>query len=316
MRWLNYQHLYYFWHVARAGSVTTAARQLRLAQPTVSAQLKSFEQVLGERLFERHGRRLKLTETGHVAVRYAEKIFGLGEEFIDLLEGRGAASSRELRIGLADVVPKALAFKLIEPALESKAESVVICSEDKTERLLGDLAIGEVDLVIADRPVPPNVKVKAYNHFIGESGVSFVASKALARAYSADFPRSLGVAPLLLPTGESAVRLELDRWFEANRISPRVRAVFQDRALMKLAAREGKGIMPVPTIIEADVVAEYGCAVVGRLDVVREQLYLISTERRLRDPRVAELCAEGQRRFASSSRRSSPTDGRRRRSRA
>lgn len=298
MRWLNYQHLFYFWQVAKAGSVTVAARNLRLAQPTVSAQLKAFEQVLGEKLLERHGRGIRLTETGHLAVRYAEQIFGLGQEFIDTLDGKAAPTSRELKIGIADVVPKILAFKLIEPALENPEETVVICSENSTERLLADLAIGEVDLVVADRPIPPSVRVKAFNHFIGDSGVSFLAVKALAKRYRSGFPKSLAGAPVLLPTGESVVRAELDRWFESAGIVPRPSGFFQDRALMKLAAREGRGILPVPSSIEREVAAEFDLEIVGRVDAVREQLYLISTERRLKNPLVARLCAEGQRRFA------------------
>jgi len=299
MRWLNYQHLYYFWHVAKAGSVTVAARQLRLAQPTVSAQLKAFEQVLGEKLFERQGRGIRLTETGHLAVRYAEQIFGLGQEFIDTLDGKTAPTSRELKIGIADVVPKILAFKLIEPALEHPEETVVICSENSTERLLADLAIGEIDLVVADRAIPPSVKVKAFSHFIGESAVSFLAVKTLAKKYRPGFPKSLAGAPVFLPTAESTVRAELDRWFESSGIAPRPSAFFQDRALMKLAAREGRGILPVPSSIAGEVGAEFGLELVGRIDAVPEQLYLISTERRLKNPLVARLCAEGQRRFAA-----------------
>lgn len=304
MRWLNYQHLFYFWHVAKAGSVTVAARHLRLAQPTVSAQLKAFEQVLGEKLFERHGRGIKLTETGHLAVRYADQIFGLGQELIDTLDGKSAPISRELKIGISDVVPKILAFKLIEPAFERPDETVVICSEDKTERLLADLALGEIDLVVADRPIPPSVKVKAYNHFIGESPVSFLAVKSLAKRCRSGFPQSLGTVPLLLPTAESAIRGELDRWLEGLAIAPRVLGVFQDRALMKLAAREGRGVIPVPSSIERDVAAEYRLELVGRVQGVREQLYLISTERRLKNPLVASLCAEGQRRLAATRRQS------------
>ncbi|MFM1848150.1 MAG: hypothetical protein RL417_1624 [Pseudomonadota bacterium] len=299
MRWLNYQHLYYFWHVAKAGSVTVAARQLKLAQPTVSAQLKAFEHVLGEKLLERHGRGIKLTETGHLAFRYAEQIFALGQEFIDTLDGKAVPASRELRIGIADVVPKILAFKLIEPAFERPDETVVVCSEDKTERLLGELAIGEIDLVVADRPIPPSVKVKAFNHFIGESPLSFLGVKSLARRFRPGFPKSLAEAPLLLPTAESAVRGELDRWFESIGVTPRTHGVFQDRALMKLAAREGRGLLAVPSSIEREVAAEFGLEAVGRVAEVREQLYLISTERRLKNPLVARLCAEGQRRLTA-----------------
>lgn len=294
MRWLNYQHLFYFWHVARCGSVTEASRQLRLAQPTISSQMKSFEEVLGEKLFQRDGRNLKLTEAGLLAHRYAEQIFTIGQEFLDVLDGRVAGSLREFRIGIADVVPKSLAYRLIEPALSPEAGALVCCFEDKTERLLAELSIGEVDLVISDRPIPPNVKVKAFNHFIGECGVSFLAARSLARRFKKGFPQSLVGAPVLFPTAESAVRHELDQWFDRISISPQCVAAFQDRALMKLAARNGKGIMPVPSVIEKEVMEEYHLELVGRAPLVKERLYLISIDRRLKNPLLVRICEQGQ----------------------
>lgn len=300
MRWLNYQHLYYFWNVARLGSFTAASRKLRLAQPTVSAQIKSLEDVLGERLFERQGRGIKLTETGKIAHRYAEQIFSLGQELLDALDGKAEAPGQELRIGIADVVPKAVAYRLIEPALQADGSLMVSCLEDKTERLLGELALGEIDLVIADRPIPPSVKVKAYNHFVGESGISFLASKRLAKLYRKNFPRSLAHAPLLLPTSESAVRTSLNEWFERLGITPRCVGAFQDRALMKIAAREDKGIMPIPTAVVNDVMQEYELERVGSTNEVTEKVFLISTERRLKNRIVSKICSEGQRAMARS----------------
>lgn len=294
MRWLNYQHFFYFWNIARYGSVTEASRHLRLAQPTISAQLKDLEEVLGEKLFDRAGRALKLSDTGKIAYRYAEQIFGLGQEFLEVLDGKSEGGGRELKIGIADVVPKSLAYRLIEPALGAAAGGAVICLEDKTERLLADLSIGEIDLVVADRPIPPNVKVKAFNHFIGECGVSFLATRALVKRYKKGFPQSFTSAPLLLPTVESAVRRELDQWFDTIGITANCIGSFQDRALMKIAAREGKGIIPVPTVVEAEVRKEFDLELVGKTGAVKEQLYLISLERRLKNPLLMKICADGQ----------------------
>ena len=301
MRWLNYQHLYYFWHVARCGSVTEASQQLRLAQPTISAQLKSFEEVLGEKLFEREGRSLKLTEAGQLASCYAEQIFNIGQEFLDVLDGKAHGARREFKVGIADVVPKSLAFRLIDPAFSADSGATVYCFEDKTERLLAQLSIAEIDLVIADRPLPPNVKVKAFNHFIGECGVSFLSARALAKKYKNNFPRSLNSAPLLLPTADSAVRHELDNWFDKLGIVPQCVGAFQDRALMKLAARNEKGIMVVPSVVEDEVKEEFNLALVGRSTEVKEQIYLISIERRLKNPLVLQICAEGQKKLFSKS---------------
>ena len=301
MRWLNYQHLYYFWHVARCGSVTLASRQLRLAQPTISAQLKSFEDVLGEKLFEREGRALKLTEAGHLANRYAEKIFSMGQEFLDMLDGKAHGAAKELKVGIADVVPKALAYRLIQPAFVGGSGAAVHCFEDRTDRLLANLSIGELDLVIADRPIPPNVKVKAFNHFIGECGVSFLASKPLANKHKNTFPASLNVAPLLLPTEESAVRHELNHWFDRIGVEPVCVGMFQDRALMKLAAKDGKGIMPIPSVVEEEIKEEFKLELVGKSTEVKEQLYAIAIDRRIKNPLIAQICAEGQKRLFSRS---------------
>ncbi|MBN8549650.1 MAG: transcriptional activator NhaR [Deltaproteobacteria bacterium] len=294
MRWLNYQHLYYFWHIARCGSVTGAARQLRLAQPTISAQMKSFEHILGEKLFQRSGRSLALTESGKLAYRYAEQIFSMGQEFLDVLDGTQGSSLQEFRIGIADVVPKSLAYRLIEPALRPENGVSVHCYEDKTEKLLAELSIGEIDLVIADRPIPPNVKVKAFNHFIGECGVSFLAARSLSRKLAKNFPSSLNGAPLLMPTAEAAVRHELDRWIDENGLTPRHVAAFQDRALMKLAAKDGKGIMPVPSAVEEEVCKEFQLERVGRIPNIKEQIFLISIDRRLKNPLLQLICREGQ----------------------
>lgn len=294
MRWLNYQHLFYFWQVARTGSFTDASNRLRLAQPTLSAQIKTLEAVLGEQLFIRAGRGLQLTATGQVAFRYADQIFSLGQEFLDVLEGRAEGRARALRIGVADVVPKSIAFRIIDPALESSSRYQVTCTEDKTDRLLAALAIGDIDLVIADRPIPVGVKVKAFNHFIGESGVSFLCSRQVSSKIRGRFPQSLLKAPLLLPSHESAMRPELDAWLATAGISPTIIGSFQDRALMKVAARAGRGIIPIPAAVEREVKAEFDLVVVGRTEQIKERFYLISVERKVKDPIIQDMCSAGK----------------------
>lgn len=275
--------------------MTLASRDLRLAQPTVSTQLKYLEDSLGEKLFFKEGRNLKLTEAGQVAYKYAEQIFGLGSQLLDALSGVEIGEAKELRIGLADVVPKSMAYRLIGPALEVESRTTVYCFEDKTERLLADLSIGELDLVIADRPIPPNVKVKAFNHFIGECSVSFMAERSIAKRLRRGFPSSLKDAPLILPTLESAVRHEIDRWFELKGITPRCIAAFQDRALMKLAARDGKGAIPVPSVVTGELKREFHLDIVGEASEIKEQIFLITIERKLKNPLVSKISSLGQR---------------------
>lgn len=289
MRWLNYQHFYYFWRVAKKGSVTDACRELRLAQPTVSAQLKVFEETLGEKLFTREGRNLKLTDVGRVAFRYAEEVFSTCNEFLDVLDGKDTSTPGDLKIGISDVVPKVIAYRLIEPAFSGSGSVAVTCYEDRTERLLAELAVSEVDLVISDIPVPPSVKVKAYNHFLGECGVSFLAESTIAKQFRKNFPQSLKNAPLLLPTREAAVRRELDQWLDLLAAPPHIVGEFQDSALMKIVAREGKGIVPVPSVVENEIKREFRLELVAKTDAIKERFYLISVEKRLKNPLVKAI---------------------------
>ncbi len=294
MRWLNYQHFYYFWRIAKCGSVTQASRELRLAQPTVSAQLKVFEETLGEQLFLREGRTLRLTDVGAIAFRYAEEVFPTCQEFMDTLNGKNPQRPRHLRVGISDVVPKVITYRVLEPAFLQSSDVTVSCHEDKTERLLAELAISELELVIADCPVPPSAKVKAFNHPLGECGVSFLAVKPLAKKLRKGFPASLTGAPLLLPTREAAVRREIDQWLDHTGITPRLVGEFQDSALMKIVAREGAGVIPVPSVVEREVRHEFQLELVARTDRVKERFYLISVERRLKNPLVQLLLERAQ----------------------
>ncbi|MFO0691725.1 MAG: transcriptional activator NhaR [Myxococcota bacterium] len=289
MEWLNYHHLLYFWTIARTGSISAASAELRLAQPTLSGQLRVLEDQLGTKLFERSGRRLVLTDVGRDVFRYADEIFALGRELMDTVRGRPTGQGRRLVVGVADVVPKLVAFRLLEPALRLAEPVRLVCREDDSERLMADLAVQALDLVISDSPIAPSVKVRAFNHLLGESGTSFFAVATLAAEHRRGFPRSLSGAPMLLPVESTVLRRSLDRWFDAEQIRPRIVSEFEDSALLKAFGHAGMGIFPGPTILEAEIRRQYGVTVVGRTDAVTERFYAITVERRIKNPAIAAI---------------------------
>lgn len=281
-RWLHYQHLFYFWMVAQEGGVTAAARRLRLAQPTISAQLRTLEDVLGVDLFVRQGRRIELSETGRTVFSYADEIFRLGSELISVLDG-GKSSAREvLRVGVADVLPKALVHQFLEPSLRGSEAPLLHCREGNTHELLAELALRDLDIVLSDRPAPPTVRVKVFNHSLGQCGVSFLAERKIARKLRTRFPQSLTGTRMFLPSRDAAVRAEIDRWFETQQIAPDIAGEFQDSALMKRFGRSGAAVFPVPTAAERILCRELDTGLVGRINEPIENFYLISVERKIR----------------------------------
>jgi LysR family transcriptional activator of nhaA len=294
MEWLNYHHLRYFWAVAREGGVVRASQRLRVSQPTVSAQIRELEEALGEKLFRRQGRRLVLTETGRVTFRYADEIFSLGRELLDTLHDRPTGRPARLTVGIVNVVPKLVAYRLLSPALRLPEPLQIECVEDRPERLLAELAVYGLDLVLADAPVGAGAKVKAFHHLLGECGVSLFASDRLHAAHRKGFPQSLEHAPMLLPTANAALRRDLDQWLERRGLRPRVVGEFEDSALMKAFGEAGNGIFPAPTAIEREVKAQYGVQVLGRLPL-RERFYAVTVERRLRHPGVVAISEAARR---------------------
>lgn len=289
MEWLNYHHLRYFWAVAREGSVTRASEKLHISQPTVSAQVRELEEAFGEKLFARTGRSLALTEVGRVVFRYADEIFSLGGELLDAVRGRPTGRPARLAVGLANVVPKLIAYRLLEPALRLPEPVLVECVEDKPERLLAALAVHALDVVISDAPVGPAVNVRAYNHLLGECPVAVFGSAALAAAHRRGFPASLEGAPFLLPTQGTTLRRSLDQWFEEQGLRPRVAGEFEDSALAKVFGQAGRGLFAAPLAIEAEVRRQYGVRRVGTIGAVKERFYAISVERRLKHPAVLAI---------------------------
>ncbi len=290
MTWLNYHHLHYFWMAAREGSITAACQRLHLAQPTVSGQIKSLERSLKAKLFERQGRSLVLTETGRVVYRYADEIFTLGRELQDAVAGHAAGGRLRFVVGVADTLPKLIVHRLLEPALHLVGEDLqVTCIDGDPDRLLAQLAIHELDLVISDYPANPRLGMRAFNHPLGDCGVTFFATADLARRYARGFPQSLDGAPFLLPAGNAAVRRAAEQWFEDIGIRPSIKGEFSDSALLKAFGARGEGLFLAPTLVEEDVQRMYGVAVVGREERIRERFYAISVEKRLAHPAVVAI---------------------------
>ena len=286
---MNYKHLYYFWTVAKAGSIARASEQLHLTPQTISGQLSLFESVLGETLFDRSRRRFALTDAGRTVLGYAEEIFSLGKELEEMLHHRPGGRPLQFRVGVSDAVPKALAYKLIEPALRATENSRIVCREGKVAGLMAELAIHQLDIVIADSPMPPRIDVKAFNHLLGECGLTFFATPALAGQYAGTFPQRLDGAPLLLPGDDVAVRPKLIRWFDQNRIRPRIAGEFDDSALMAAFGQAGAGIFSAPSAIAEQIREQYGVVEIGATDEITEGFYAISVERRLSHPAVIAI---------------------------
>jgi LysR family transcriptional regulator, transcriptional activator of nhaA len=291
MEWLNYHHLLYFWTVAKEGSVARACERLRLAQPTISGQLRLLEESLGEKLFEKRGRGLALTEVGQVVYGYAEEIFGLGQEMQDVLKGRPRGRPLRLLVGVSDLLPKLIAYRILQPVLEMAEPVQIVCDEDTPDRLLADLAEHRIDVVLSDSPIPSNVPVKTFNHLLGSCPISLFALPKAAARYRKDFPSCLNGAPLLLPMEGSSLRRSLEQWFDSHNLRPRVVGEFKDGALMMTFGQAGAGVFAAPSAIEKQIREHYRVAAIGRIESIVERFYAISVERRLKHPAVITITA-------------------------
>lgn len=283
---MNFKHLHYFWAVAKWGGIARAGERLHLTPQTLSTQLRQFEERCGVKLFRPAGKGIELTEAGRMAFSYADEMFSIAGELADALHNLPADRPRSFRVGISDVVPKSFAYRTLAPALAGVDPLRFVCREGKLEGLLADLAVHRLDIVLADRPLPPGINVRGYNHRLGESGTGFFATPALARQLEGAFPQSLHGQPLLLPGDDSALRQRLLAWFERERIVPRIVGEFDDSGLMKAFGRAGAGVFPVTLAVRDEVTANYAVEMVGATDAVRESYFAISVERRVTHPAV------------------------------
>jgi len=293
---LNYQHLMYFWMVAREGTVAKASEVLRLAPSTLSGQIHHLEDVLGEHLFTRRGRRLVLTEAGRIAFRYADEIFSLGREFTETLRGQRSGRPVRLVVGVLDVLPKSMVRRLLEPAFTVDRDIQVICREDRSlEGFLADLARYEVDLVLSDAPAGAGLPLRLFNHLLGESGTTFFATRAQANRLRRRFPNALRGEPFLMPGRRSTMRRALEQWFETKRLHPRIILEADDSAFLNHVGEAGRGVFAGPTVVEPDIRRRYRVEVVGRVEDLRHRFYAITMERRITNPAVLAITERARR---------------------
>lgn len=291
---INYKHLHYFWAVAHEGSIARASEKLHITPQTISSQLSSLEDRLGQELFERSGRKLKLTQGGRMVLRYADEIFELGRELSDVLRGEPAVGPVDFVVSAISVLPKTVVYKIIEPALNLPHDIRVTCKEGPIETVLSDLAMHKVDLVLADTPLATLFRINAYNHLLGESGLSFFAEPTQAKRLSKDFPRSLDGELLLVPSEQNAIRREFDHWLAERKIYPKIKGIFDDSSLLKAFGQAGLGVFFLPSIIEEEVCKNYGVRVIARTDEIKQSFYAISLERKIRHPAIAAICAKAR----------------------
>jgi LysR family transcriptional activator of nhaA len=286
---VNYKHLHYFWATAREGGVARASERLHLTPQTISGQLSLLEEYLGVDLFTRAGRNLELTETGRLVLSYADEIFSLGGELEEAIHQLSDDRPQLFRVGVVDVLPKSIAHRILQPTLRMPEPVHMICRESSLETLLAELTVHRLDLVLADRPIPPTVSTRGFNHKLGECAVCFFATKKMKKMLIGDFPRCLDGAPLLLPSRGNQLRSGIDQWLDKHRVHPRMIAEFDDSALMKAFGQEGVGIFIAPAAIEAEVERQYQVTSIGHVDEVKEHFYAISVERRVTHPVVSAL---------------------------
>lgn len=299
MEWLNYHHLLYFWTTAKVGSVQKASEELRVSAPAISAQMKLLEEQLGEKLMSRSGRRLVLTDTGRTVFTYADEIFTLGREMLDVVKNRPIGRPLRLDVGIVDVMPKAIVHALLEPAMKLPDPVRIVCREASADQLLGRLATHELDVVLSDAPVDPTLRIRAYGHLLGESGTLFAANRHIALKYRRRFPGSLDGVPIFLPTDNTALRRNLDYWFETNAVRPLIIGEFEDHALLRAFGESGSAVFPLPAVMEAQIRKQKALAIVGRTDEVRTQFYAISAERKLQHPAVVAITKAARSRLFS-----------------
>ena len=286
---LNYKHLHYFYTTAREGSIASAAALLHVSPQTISGQLAKFQDYLGVELFDRKGKQLVMNDMGKMAYAYAEDIFSLGSELQQSIKSKDNKEQFRFAVGVTEVIPKILSVNILEHCFQLEGPMRLVCREGDLESLLSELALNKIDLVLTDRQLPPDIPIRAYNHLLGECGLTFYASKKTAKKLKQNFPQSLHQQPFLICGDKSNQKVNLRSWFESEGIAPNIVAECDDSALIKYFGQSDHGVFCTPSIIESHVIRQYGVAVIGRTEEVREQFYAISPERKVKHPGVRHL---------------------------
>ncbi|MFH2204975.1 MAG: LysR family transcriptional regulator [Elusimicrobiota bacterium] len=290
MHRINYHHLYLFYSIAKAGSIAKASRELLLAQPTLSTQLRVFEKAMGRRLFDRDARKFSLTEEGRVVLRYAEAIFQIGQELADDLRDRPSQSSLSIQVGIVTGIPRTFTHAMLCRILEAYPEVQITCHEASFEQLLLDLREFRLDIVLSDDcfSVGPNSRFNVLR--IGMIPILLAAKPAIARQYSR-LPKDLDGAPMLLPRVPGDVFRLLQAYFSQHSIKPRVVAEVQNVEDARRLAIAGYGIAPLDFNTFSASRPKNALAVVGDgcLAGIHDSIYLVTFADRLRLNPIANM---------------------------
>jgi LysR family transcriptional regulator, transcriptional activator of nhaA len=284
MEWLNYHHLFYFRTIANEGGIAKAAGKLRIGQPTLSTQLKQLEDRVGKPLFERRNRKLVLTEAGRAALNYANEIFRLGDEMLEVLKDRTPENQLHLQIGALDGVPKSVTLAIVMAAYKIAPCSVSIL-EGKGDELLRELRAHRIDLLVSNYPPGSLEEGQTFSRPVGKLPVYVYGAKRF-RPLRRSFPASLHGNPFVLPTAHSKLRHDLNHFFRLKGIQVVPAAETQDTSLQKLLAAHGIGLAPFSEIGSGK---EENLFRIGRLEGVSEEVWLISAQRKLENPVAAKL---------------------------
>ncbi|TQV76792.1 transcriptional activator NhaR [Aliikangiella marina] len=296
---LNYKHLHYFWTVANEGSIAKASEKLHITPQTISGQLSALQERVGTELFRKSGRGIEITDTGKLVKTYADEIFSLGKELSEMLRGSPNFGSVEFIVSVASTLPKTIIYKMLAPSLQISEDFSLICRSGPVETNLAELAIHEVDMVLSDTPVNSDLGIKAYNHFLGESHITFFADPSIAAQFRDNFPQSLDSAPVLLPTKQYAIRHKFDRWCEDNNIYPNIKAQFDDNAILKAFGQAGLGVFFMPDVIKEEVCHNFNVEIIGSLLDVKQRYYAITLERKVKHPAAVAICDTAKETFIS-----------------
>ncbi len=285
--WINYHHLFYFKTIAQEGTVSKAAEKLRVGQPTLSAQLKQFEDALGVQLFERHHKKLILTEHGRVALDYAKNIFRMGSEMYEVLNDRLKPLKPTLHLGALDSVPKQIVLQLVKNAFRISLCQITL-SEGKADELLRELISHRMDLMVTNF-IPAGLDAKGlYPKSIAKKNVAFYGAPRF-KELRKGFPKSISGKPMILPTYDSRLRQDLDHWAKLNGIELNIVVESQDISVKKLMAINEMGLVPAATHTVTGQVLRGELIEIGKLQGVSEELFLVSAQRKISNSIAAKL---------------------------
>ncbi len=286
MSHINYNHLYYFWQVCKEGSVVGAAEALYLTPQTITGQIKALEERLQGKLFRRQGRGLVPSELGQLVFRYADRMFTLSQEMLDIVNYR-KESSLLFDVGIADALSKRLVSGVLDAAVVEDEQIHLRCFESTHEMLLEQLSQHKLDMIISDCPIDSTQQEGLFSVKIGECGISFWSQNPVP---DLPFPACLETRRLLIPGRRSMLGRKILNWINTQGLKVEILGEFDDAALMKAFGAAHNAIFVAPTLYGQDIYNDENIVEIGRIENVMEEYHAIFAERMIQHPAVQRVC--------------------------